>query len=385
MNIDVIQKQLCTGCGACANACLKNVISMTEDSDGFCYPEVDSGRCTSCGACVNACPLNNPRKSRIPIEVKAVLAKDLGLRMRCASGGVFSLLAVEFVRLGGVVFGVVWDETEKLARFVEAQTMDELLPLQDSKYVQAVPHDIYRKVRERLVEGKRVLFSGTPCQVYGLTTFLHEIPKTLTTVEVICMGVPSVKSLSKVHPLAFADKEDRLTVEFRNKYRTGWLGSCIANEPNIVVRSVRHGERKSKLFYRMMSAHVCQRMSCYNCIARGLKSGANLTIGDFWNVGKFYPEMDDDKGTSLVMINDEKGGALFELIQGLVVSRNSDYETALKINRQVVEQLSCPPGRVTFGSMMRSGESIKKMADILCPSAPIWRRALSKMKRMVLR
>ena len=389
MTVETTDKRLCTGCGACANVCAKAAITMVEDADGFLYPHIDDERCVDCGLCAKVCPVLADEKRALglgakPSAIYAARAKEIDLRMKCASGGIFSLLAKKTVTEGGVVFGVVWDEKLKKARFACAKTCEGLVPMRGSKYVQADAGDVYKDVKTLLKDGKRVLFSGTPCQIYALNCFLRDGHENLTTVEVICMGVPSVKLLAKIHPEAFADESDEVKVVFRDKFKTGWLGSCLVNGPDIRVESLKRGARASKDFYRIMAEHHCQRESCYNCIARGHHSGADLTIGDFWHVGRFYPEMDDDKGTSLVLVNTPQGRRVWDSLAEVVDSCVSDYETALSINRQLVEQLASSPKRRQFTELMKANVPLSKMARILTPPRPLWRRIASRLKRMVM-
>lgn len=387
--IHLADKLHCTGCGACANACAKAAITMVEDADGFLCPHIDDEKCVDCGLCAKVCPVFADEKRTLgsgtkPLAVYAARAKETDLRMKCASGGIFSLLAKRTVADGGVVFGVVWDEKLKKTRFACAKTCEELVPMRDSKYVQADAVDVYKDVKTWLNDGERVLFSGTPCQIYALNCFLGGGDENLTTVEVICMGVPSVKLLAKIHPEAFADESDEVKVVFRDKFKTGWLGSCLVNGPDIRIESLKHGARASKDFYRIMAEHHCQRESCYNCIARGHHSGADLTIGDFWHVGRFHPEMDDDKGTSLVLVNTPQGRRVWDSLAEVVDSCVSDYETALSINRQLVEQLASSPKRRQFTELMKANVPLSKMARILTPPRPLWRRIASRLKRMVM-
>ena len=389
MTVETTDKRLCTGCGACANVCAKAAITMIEDADGFLCPHIDDEKCVDCGLCAKVCPVFADEKRTLgsgtkPLAVYAARAKETDLRMKCASGGIFSLLAKRTVADGGVVFGVVWDEKLKKTRFACAKTCEELVPMRGSKYVQADAGDVYKDVKTWLKDGKRVLFSGTPCQIYALNCFLGGEHENLTTVEVICMGVPSVKLLAKIHPEAFIDESDEVKVVFRDKFKAGWLASCPVNGPYIVIKSARHGVKMSKDFYRIMGDHHCQRQSCYSCVARGHHSGADLTIGDFWHVGRFYPEMDDDKGTSLVLVNTPQGRLAWDAVRGDLDSVATNYEIAFSINRMLSDQLVRSPKRELFTDLLNRGMSLVKMARILTPPRPLWRRIASRLKRMVM-
>jgi len=180
----------CTGCHACQVVCPHDAIEMEADPAGFLYPTVDLERCTECRRCKVACPVLNPPPRHSPPTAYACMARDDALRKASSSGGVFSLLAQDTLGLGGVVFGAVLDERMDVVH-ERAETNEDLPALQGSKYVQSRMGSTYREVRDSLRSGRAVLFSGTPCQVAGLRSYLGRDFDGLLCVDIVCHGVPS--------------------------------------------------------------------------------------------------------------------------------------------------------------------------------------------------
>ena len=194
--IQIVDKQNCCGCGACAQRCPQQCISMRIDQEGFLYPHVDESFCVNCGLCESVCPFLKPEAERTPLEVFAAINRDEGVRQHSSSGGVFSLLASSVISAGGVVFGVRFDEQWNVV-FDYAEDKDKIGLFRGSKYVQANVGDAYKKCECFLKEGRKVLFSGTPCQIAGLKKYLQKEYTNLVACDLICHGVPSPKVWEK--------------------------------------------------------------------------------------------------------------------------------------------------------------------------------------------
>ena len=190
--INIVNKSFCCGCAACVQICPKKCISLTEDTEGFLYPRVDKTKCIDCGLCETVCPFLSESAEREPKAVYAVKNPNDDIRQESSSGGVFTLLAEKVINDGGVVFGVRFDEKWEV-EFAYSETIDGLSAFRGSKYIQARVGNAFIDAEQFLKAGRKVLFSGTPCQVKGLLQYLRKDYENLLTVDFVCHGVPSPK------------------------------------------------------------------------------------------------------------------------------------------------------------------------------------------------
>ena len=188
--INICNKSMCCGCAACVQRCPKQCIAMEADGEGFLYPLVDTDKCINCSLCEKVCPMLNPGEERVPLHTYAARCTDEGIRRDSSSGGVFSVLAGEVLAGGGVVFGARFDDDWGVVHDF-CTTPKGLAAFRGSKYVQSNIGDSYLRTEAFLKEGRRVIFSGTPCQIAGLKRFLRREYDNLLAVEVACHGVPS--------------------------------------------------------------------------------------------------------------------------------------------------------------------------------------------------
>ena len=267
--INIKNKQDCCGCSACAQRCPKQCISMTEDDEGFLYPQVDSSKCVDCHLCEKVCPVINQDEARIPLNVYAANNPDDNIRKESSSGGVFTMLAENTIEQGGVVFGACWDK-EWNVKHDYVDKISDLQKFRSSKYLQSVIDDNYLKAEQFLKTGRKVMFSGTPCQVAGLKLFLRKEYENLLTLEIACHGVPSPKvwhnylteliDLNKISIIK--------SINFRDK-KYGWnsyhfSATYINKNGKTVNMSMPHGDNS---FYRGFLNHLYVRPSCYQCPA----------------------------------------------------------------------------------------------------------------------
>ena len=214
--IKIQDKSQCCGCEACRNICPKQCILMQEDKEGFLYPEVNLADCIDCGLCEIACPVLHPAKERIPVAVCAAKHYDDNIRLASSSGGVFTFIAEQVIDEGGVVFGARFnDQWEVIHDYVE--TKEKLSCFRGSKYVQSRIGDTYKQVLHFLQSGRKVLFTGTSCQIVGLKLFLRKEYDNLLTVDVICHGVPSPKVWKK-----YLNEKQKRMLEEEPLYINAW-------------------------------------------------------------------------------------------------------------------------------------------------------------------
>lgn len=283
--ITIKDKEKCCGCSACMNICPVNAIEMTPDSQGFLYPSANTQTCISCGKCEAVCPILNPEKeSAFEQEAYIIQHKDPEILKDSTSGGAFTAIAESILDEGGVVFGAGYGENFRVIHRI-AENSRELHSFRNSKYVQSDKGKSFSEAREFLREGRRVLFSGTPCEVEGLMKFLGSESESplLLTVDIVCHAVPSPAVWN-----AFLNIVDAVNVKdlrFRDKDKYGYLYSQFA-----VVRknsrSVFEGI-ETNIMMRAFFSNVCDRPSCYSCRFRKRYRVSDFTLWDCWDASDF--------------------------------------------------------------------------------------------------
>lgn len=328
MTTTICPKEQCTGCAACFNICPKECISMVSDPEGFLYPEIDSECCDDCDACRRVCPILNPPEpnhSSDP-QVYACWNKDEAVRLQSASGGAFSAFAGHVLDNDGVVFGVAFDADMRL-KHIAVHRVEELGRLRSAKYVQSDVGRSYVEVRDLLRKNRRVLFSGTPCQVAALYAFLGKDRENLLTCDIFCKGVPSPGHFAKyVESLERRFHAKLVNINFRNK-RNGWeLTSTVAMFSD-GREYILTGYYNSFMFGFASSVNI--RNSCYRCPYTKVNRYGDITLADFWGIGELAPFHHSTRnGISLILVNSEKGRRLFEESSGRICFEERTLEEA---------------------------------------------------------
>lgn len=361
--LKLISKHDCCGCTACASICPKGCIAMKADEEGFCYPQIDEALCIDCGLCEKVCPLlHKPDKHSI-LNVYGAKNIDDSVRFTSSSGGMFTLFANAVLQSGGTVFGAELDDAFQVCHTSITNT-GELFKLRGSKYVQSKMTGIFKKVRTLLNNGKKVLFSGTPCQIAGLKGFLMKDYENLTTVDVVCHGVPSAKVYNKYLQEIASDTGESITkVNFRDK-ANGWK----QGETLFFTKTHRIGApKRQETYMRLFLNNVSIRPSCGDCAFNNKRSLADVTIADYWGIDKQFPEFDDDKGVTLVMINTEKGQQLFDTVKDKTTYIATDFEKGAEYNLAVSKSLGLHPKRQYFFDNLEKKTLKELEAEILPP------------------
>lgn len=318
----------CTGCGACAELCPRKAISMSEGDEGFVYPTVDGDLCVECGLCVKRCPSINLPNKAFPIKTLLCVSKDK-LREKSASGGAFITLAKHYIEnLHGVVYGCVLD-TDMTCHHAEANDMAGLYPMQNSKYIQSDAHYCYPLAKNRLEEGKNVLFTGTPCQIAALKSFLGKEYEKLLTVEVICHGVPNQRFWK--YYIENISKEGNIqSYTFRNRANRATQEATL--EATLEVNgTIKHVYSRRDPYYGPFVRCESYRPSCYYCQYANCERQADITIGDC-DSHRSYPDFYPPEEKSSLLLNSEKGLALWESIQTNFEHIDLDYKLESSIN-----------------------------------------------------
>jgi len=351
--ITIKEKSDCCGCNACTQVCPKQCINMIEDNEGFLYPHVDITKCIDCGLCEKVCPVINQNNPKKPLKVYAAKNANEQIRLDSSSGGLFTIIAEYVINKGGVVFGARFNNNWEVVHDY-SETIEGLAAFRKSKYVQSIIGDSYKKVLAFLKEGRKVLFTGVPCQIAGLKLFLRKEYENLLTVDVVCHGVPSplvwrkyiVESITKLDKHKQISYENITDINFRNKEK-GWKAyrfvlKVLSGNKNIIINQPFN----QNIFMKGFLQNLYLRPSCYKCPAKSFKSGSDITLGDFWGISNFIPEMDDDRGTSMVAVNTTKGEGLYS---GLALtSVKTSYKTALSGNPSIVVSATASKYRTLF-------------------------------------
>lgn len=338
----MIEIEKCCGCAACYNSCPKKCISLKEDSLGFYYPFVDKSLCINCNKCESVCPAYHGNKGKVeqdPVYTWGGHVSDQILRRSSSSGGLFSIFALSFIDEGGVVYGAALDLDCKSVNHTRIDNREELWKLRGSKYVQSKIGNIYSLVKNDLINGTKVLFSGTPCQIDGLRLFLGKRYNNLLTIEIICHGTPSPKIYS--HYIDYMQQKlgDKIKrVFFRDEIGGGILIMKIETE-----KGVNYQEDKfTDPFYRMFLSNTCLRESCYQCPSRGLYERADITLSDFWGVENVAPDLNDGKGVSLVIIHTINGLQAFNKVKAQCEGHEVDFNKAIVGNESFFKSYERP-------------------------------------------
>lgn len=277
---------------------------MELDREGFHYPDVDQARCLDCGKCGEICPAAQQVSSGEG-RIYALRCNDEELLQKSTSGGAFSLLAQEVTGEGGLVCGACFDERFSV-RHVLSQ---DVAPMRKSKYVQSELTDCFKAVQTALAEGRKVLFSGTPCQCHGLECFLGERPEGLLLAALVCRGVQSpglwadyISWLEQDGPVRAYDFRDKRAMD------NGHTIAFTAGRKETAVPM--HSDAFSQMYMRSLTL----RPSCYACPYCSPDLGFDFTLGDFWGLEREQPELADGKGVSLVIAHGERAQVMMNRI-----------------------------------------------------------------------
>ena len=327
--IELARKELCTGCAACASACPNKCISMQEDAEGFLFPQIDRAKCISCQKCIKICPVLQEHKVAVQAAYAAV-SHDDETRLKSSSGGVFSLLAELTIRNGGVVFGAAMQEDCSIAH-IAVENLDDLPRLRGSKYVQSVIGDTYEQAKSFLQQGRQVLYSGTACQISGLCAFLGKPYDNLICQDIICYGVPSPGVWRK-----YLKGKNVKSVNFRDK-STLWRTYSVTYTYADGTQKI--GPSGKDPFMRGFLGKLYLRKSCENCALKGCD--ADLTLGDCWGVEQIAPELDDNRGTSVIIVRTQKGAQILDQISDRLTMQPIDYEQ-VRVHNPAVYRPAAP-------------------------------------------
>lgn len=358
--ISVLDKSSCCGCSACVQRCPKQCITLKEDEEGFLYPHVDRNKCIECNLCKKVCPLISPSDKISPIKVLAVKNRDEEERMASSSGGVFIALAKNIINHGGVVFGAVFDEKWEV-KHIYTETIEGIKPMMGSKYLQSRIENTFLEAELFLKQGRKVMFTGTPCQIVGLKKYLRKEYSNLLAVDLLCHGVPSPGIWRKyLNDFKAKYRFNISDIEFRNKALNGWKNYSFVvkgiADSNKMQYSCIHRDNS---YMRGFLSNLYLRPSCYQCQFKNGVSHSDITIADYWGINIVMPEFDDDKGIGLVLLNSQKGKSIFSELD--VDIRYSSLSDAQKFNGGFKENIKQHIKRKRFFKELKGSYSVEKL------------------------
>ena len=370
--IKLKEKESCCGCGACSSVCPKACIRLQKDEEGFTYPIVDETLCIECGLCEKVCPFLNKREAHNILAVFAAKNISDEEREKSSSGGVFLHLAEMVLQEGGAVFGASFNQNFEVEHCC-VEEMSVLDKISGSKYSQSRIGDSYLRAKKLLESGRKVLFSGTPCQIAGLKGFLGHDYDNLLAIDIVCHGVPSPLVWRKY--IESLDAKEISYVTFRNK-KKGWTKYRVqifdSSEQKMIVDECY----LDNVFMKGFLKNIFLRPSCYKCQVKGCRSGSDITLGDYWGIENQHPEFFDEKGISVVFANTEKGLSMIRSSSLLLIE--SSYLQAIQRNACIEKSVARYPERDYFWKLFpeQGIDAIEK--TLRHASKPSLRRFIAK-------
>ncbi len=346
-------REHCTGCGACKEICPKQAIEFRDDAEGFPAPFVLEDKCVNCGLCSKVCPaLHMPERKPIQ-KAYAAQIKDKEALKESTSGGLFTALAREIFRRGGLVYGCVWDDKYN-AVVMKAENEEQMKPMRGSKYVWSWAGDTFPEIKAYLEEGRTVLFSGLPCQVAGLKNYLHKDYDNLYLVDFLCSGAPSPLALhSWLKTIRPSEDFTGLDLKFRDKDPYG-IGVHISYAGK---KGKPKGEHISNPYYYSFYTRLIDRKACFHCPYGTDQRISDLTVCDYWGIAGYHKEMNISAGVSALMVNSDRGASLLETVKGaleLVETRTENIAKANNLSVGQVRKRVEPPFRDAFFATMKA-------------------------------
>lgn len=338
----MIITEFCAGCRVCEQLCPKQCIILRSTEEGFLVAEIDENKCIDCGLCRKRCPQNNLPEKFAPKKVLAVRFRDDRKLMDSASGGAFAAIAQTFIEHNGVVFGASYKEDWTVGH-TAVYNVKELYKLQGSKYVQSDVSETYSEVKALLNDGRKVLFSGTPCQIGGLRAFLKKDYENLLTMDLICHGVASPELFKKyIGWLGKKTKGEILYYNFRDK-SSGW-GLGYKAKAKTKTKTKTKTANLDPYYYHFLKGDTF-RECCYRCHYCTKERVGDLTVGDYWGIEQAHPSFYSMKGVSVMFLNTDKALWWFEQAKSLFYIQESTFGQASRKNHNLLFPTKRPQSR----------------------------------------
>lgn len=364
--LDTHIKSDCVGCEACLQVCAKSAIRLYEDDEGFRYPTIDLSKCVDCGLCRKVCPINNlPFRYSDDKIAFGGYHKNKYIKQESTSGGAFSAIVESWCDANYVIFGAYTDGLKVRHGYITNKK--DIGKFRKSKYSQSYIGLSYQEAKGFLKDGKKVLFSGTPCQIAGLRVYLGKIDTSnLLTIEVICEGVPSplyVRKMSEHFEKKYGFPIESIDYRYKDKNRWDFQVMLV----NLTSKSQQNGtfrcDRWFNPFWSIWLNHLMSRPSCYECRFTNISRVADISLGDLWGVHLYCPELyGKNEGASLIVCNTPKGIKALERAKQLLYGHELDFKDALRFQSPMRKSIDANEHREEF---MRDLESNKAYEQII--------------------
>lgn len=310
--IEILDPDLCSGCGSCCNVCPKDAIRMEYNAEGFHAPKIDREKCISCGLCEKSCPALHPYKENDPEPLVYAVKGSEDILKESTSGGVFAVLADYILDKKGYVCGAAYDESFEVWHKIE-NTAEGVRRIKKSKYVQSQTGLIFREIKKLLKEGQWVLFSGAPCQVAGLHRFLEKRYEKLYTLDIICHGAPAPVSWKR-YLEENIDMKKLKDIDFRHKGDHGFKRLHICFSYHDGTEDIQPSSKN--VYYNHFLKNLGLRKSCAACEGAVTPRVGDFSAGDFWGAQKHYPELiASDSGLSVLFLNNAHARELLPYLE----------------------------------------------------------------------
>lgn len=396
--IRIYDKKKCCGCTACKEICPVGAINMIEDDEGFKYPHVDKENCIKCNRCVSVCPNKNEQLVN-NFQRKVFICQNINpdIQIDSTSGGFFSALANYILDKNGYIFGAEFDDEWKVIHGIGIKKED-LKRFRGSKYVQSDLNDTFSIIKGLLEKENWILFTGTPCQVEGLVSFLGKRYEKLVIMDFVCFSVSSPKVwkyyLKHLNKCNKVNLDNVKKIKFRDKTKYGYeytLMTFYDDNNNLLYSS---GPESNQML-RSFVSNISTRPSCSDCKFKKVNRVSDFTAWDCYNVYKYNKKLDDNKGTSHVMIHNEKAERILEEIRDRYLRvYQVDMKTAIQSEPAMTQSSFQNDSRLKFFDLIKNGDDVFDYFfkdNMKVKIERILRRSLSKLglyssiKRMLKR
>ena len=366
-----LPKKNCTGCAACYSICNKHAIELKCDLEGFYKPDVNFEKCIICNLCEKVCPIINENSVRLFYEptklAYAVKSKQKKIQLKCTSGGFFTTLAQQWIAEGGIVYGAAYDE-KYTVRHIRVDDKEDVYRLSESKYVQSQIGECFLHIEKDLQSGKKVLFSGTACQVAGIRACLGKEYENLLCIDVICHGVPSPKVWEWYINMLQQECEDKIIyVRHRGKSTGGWCWQKQFFEVTYGSGDIRQENIWENSYMKGFLKDMYVNQACHTCIFKNdkFKRVSDMTMADFWGCEKEEQEFFDADGVNLVLVNTDKGEKNWKKYKEIFCSQETDVERAMLYNAAAIRPYRKPFARRYFFRCFREVQTLKQYDSLV--------------------